>query len=434
MIELNERQYADMRRSRCTRRKEVVALASPALLSITKNLLHRLGGSELAVLMCLLSLTVASGRIARDISIREFSDGMLDDEGNTVVCGTGLSENSIRTAIKSLTADGLLYVYKEVRQGVKDSAARLYEINFNRLDQGLAVRLKVYSLQKDAKDPLKNCGTPFKNCRGVHISNYVTHVPTEIATSSYILPGSEVARETQRESPVPYVGKKPTTVTSAPRSDAARQVISAVVGSAREKVESRAAGAAARKPGDITRAEMQALFDSVSQGIDLPYRLMVTVREYGYLKKRLVLQAPADFRDMVRFSLTYWGMLSVQNRKAVNSEVSKGAKKKYLPEAPHFQTFAYWYPYFFRVYQNHLAGQTVVEMEKKQSSQASAQVASLERKLVEAERANAVLKKRVTAARQAPEAPHAAPRRILPAKVTDEDLMRPTEFPEWDKA
>lgn len=352
MQSLNEIDFKNVILQKCICRQEVVALASPALLAITRNLLPRLSGSELALLMCLLSLTVATGRIARDVSVRELARGMQEDGKTTVFCGTGLSENSVRSAVRSLDEKGLIYVYKEARRDGSDCAARVYEINFGQLDLILAVRLRTLWAPKRVSDP-------FKNCRGIHIGNYVTSRSETEATSSFSSVAASGSESNVEKATMPYVGKK-----SAPASIAApaASVVAAIQQRSKDKLSQRVAAATSAAPAQITREQMQALFDSAVAQCSIPYRLMVTVREYGFLRKRLEQNPPQDFADLVRYALTYWGVLAQQNRRAAAKADGSVRLAKALPEAPHFKTFAYWYPYFLRAYQNHLAGRNVETM------------------------------------------------------------------------
>lgn len=411
MMDLNEVAFKNLIFSRCTRRKEVVALASPALLAVTRTLLPTLGGSELAVLMCLLSLTVASGRVARDVSVREFCDGMLDDEKNVIVCGTGLSENSVRTAVKSLDEKGLISVYREVRRDGKDCSARIYEINFNRLDMILAVRLKALWTPNTRTDP-------FKLCRGVHISNYVTGMPLIEATSSFSPVAVAGSGSNDVESPVGYVGKKVQTA-SAPPAASAASAIAAVQQRSRAKT-SQHAEAARASPTSMNRDQMQALFDTIGTRCAIPYRLMVTAKEFGFLRKRLAANPPEDLEAMLQFSLTYWGVLAQQNRKAATKSDDKAKVVKALPEAPHFQTFAYWYPYFFRAYQNHLAGRNSETM----TNEDDRRVRQLEKELQDSRRVIVSMKRRM-----APPTPEQPARPLI--KPRPRAVYEAKELPEW---
>lgn len=409
MRDLTEVEFKNLVFTRCTRRKEVVALASPALLAVTRTLLPVLGGSELAVLMCLLSLTVASGRVARDVSVREFCEGMHDDEKNIIVCGTGLSENSVRTAIKSLDEKGLVSVYREVRRDGKDCAARIYEINFTRLDMILAVRLRALWTPNTRTDP-------FKLCRGVHISNYVTGMPLIEATSSFI-PVAVGSGNNVKGKEMAYVGKKVQPAT-APKVESAAGVIAAVQQRSRAKVAVRAEAAIA-SPTATSREQMQALFDVVGQRCAVPYRLMVTAKEFGFLRKRIAQNPPQDLEALLQYSLTYWGVLAQQNRKAARKSDDKAKVVKALPEAPHFQTFAYWYPYFFRAYQNHLAGRNAETMPDADDRR----VRQLEKELQDSRSVIVSMRRRMQPSTQAAPTPQVR-RRPAPVNVAD-------ELPEW---
>lgn len=407
MRSLNEIDFKNVILQKCVCRQEVVALASPALLAITRNLLPSLSGSELALLMCLLSLTVATGRIARDVSVRELAQGMQEDGKTTVFCGTGLSENSIRNATRSLDEKGLIYVYKEERRDGNDCAARVYEINFAKLDMVLAVRLRTFWAPKVSSDP-------FKICRGVHISNYVTSSSLTEATSSFLPVAAGGSGSNVGKTAMAYVGKKATQVPQVGTATAAASVIASVQERSRVKVVARARIATA-SPGSTTREQMQALFDVVAARCAIPYRLMVTAKEFGFLRKRIAQNPPQDFEALLQYSLTYWGILAQQNRKAATKSDDRRKVNKSLPEAPHFQTFAYWYPYFFRAYQNHLAGRNAETMPDEDDRR----VRQLEKELQDSRRVIVSMRRRMQ-----PQAPEAPRQPVAAARDTD-------ELPEW---
>ncbi len=429
--ELSEHEYAATRMLRCVKRKEVEALTTPALLLIVHQRMALLSPPEVAVLLFLLAETLASGRVAREASIREISSGIKEDTGVSRG-GTGLSENGIRSALRSLTSSGLVTVFREVKANGVDNSARLYEIDFNGLSPLLAQQLRSVVAEKHDTPTARDAVPPFTPCRALHISNSVTH-SQQRATSSSTRVASSVGHATQPEiEEMAYVGKRPGTPSLRSQSTPteAEMNIAAVVSKGRAKVQARVAATTGVAPHTIDRAGMQAVFDSASQGIGLPYRLMVTTKEFGFLRKRLKENPPQDIKDMVRYSLTYWGILSQQNRKAFTNSAGKSVIGRALPEAPHFSTFTYWYPYFFKAYQNHLAGKVIESKEGTADTVHKARADALQRQLIAAERANVVLRRRSPAPVE-PMRPTTTKPRLLPAKVSDADLLAPVSFPEW---
>lgn len=425
ITELSEREYAQLGMSRCMVRREVHEFLTPAFLSLTHRWMSSMSGSETTVMCFVLAVTLASGRVAREMSIREIANGIRDDDKTEAQGGTGLSENSIRSALKSLAERGFLTIFKEQKSNGNDNAARIYEIDFNRLDPALGAKMGHHT-------PSTPEGAPFKNCRAQYISNYVTVREEERDTSISIRSDSEVVAAAQPVGEVmAFVGKK--TPKPAPQFSSAAEAISSVQGRSRAKVQARATAATAVAPKEISKDQMQALFDAASAGVALPYRIMVTVKEHGFLRKRLAENPPANFRDMVRWSLTYWGVLAQQNRKAVTSDRTRVLRGKSLPEAPHFSTFVYWYPYFMKAYQNHLAGQVIEQREQEQKDEATVRLMDLRRKLDERERDVAILRRRATQGRELA-AP--APQPVMHRRVQSrrEDDLSPIDLPDWKPA
>lgn len=214
-----------------------------------------------------------------------------------------------------------------------------------------------------------------------------------------------------------YVGKK-VLPTAAPKVASAAGVIAAVQQRNRAKVAVRVEAAIA-SPTAMNREQMQALFDVVGKRCGVPYRLMVTIKEFGFLRKRIAQNPPQDLEALLQYSLTYWGVLAQQNRKAARKSDDKAKVTKALPEAPHFQTFAYWYPYFFRAYQNHLAGRNAETMPNEDDRR----VRQLEKELQDSRSVIVSMRRRMQAPTPATPAPQVR-RRPAPVNVAD-------ELPEW---
>jgi hypothetical protein len=385
-------------------------------MAITKGMLSSLSGSELSMLMCLLSLTICRSRVAVMASLAELSEGLKDD-GDVIICGTGLSRSTLKTVIGKLAREDLIHVYREENRGGHENSPRIFEINFTKLDRVVAIKMRSFW----ATPPGQNLTPPSYK----YISDY-RHSDSSTEVASYYS-SPAVAVETQQGDTDVYVGKKATPVFASRPAGTAAAVAAAVIDKSRAKVSARAATATKTLPGGINRDGMQALFDKLYKQCGVQHRLMVTVKEFGYLRKSMQKNAPDDLEAMLRFSLTYWPMLSQQNSRAVSKDGDKLVKSKSLPPAPHFHTFAYWYPYFLRAYQNHLAGRNSETMK----DEGDRKLAQLNSELERTRGQVTMLRRQNTALRATPPAP-ALKSISKPAVVRRRPSSVDSELPAWE--
>lgn len=424
---LDEREFVALTLQRCRHRKEVVALSAHALMATTSTLLHRLTGAELRLLIAVLSLTIGSGRVARAISINELCDGFKENDGSVVMGGTGLSVNTVRSAVRTLLQAGVLNVYREQRQDGSEVSPRIYEINFKALDPVFESELTAICVETVAT-PYQKLGVPpsqkLTPPSYIHMSD-CRHSKSSTEVASYFS-SPAVAVETQQGETDVYVGKKASPVFASRPAGNAAAVAQAAIDKNRAKVSARATTASQALPGGLTRDGMQALFDKLYPQCGVQHRLMVTVKEFGFLRKTMKANPPGDLEAMLRFSLTYWPMLSQQNSRAVSKDGDKLVKKKSLPPAPHFSTFTYWYPYFLRAFQNHLAGRNSDTM-KDEGDRKLAQVNS------ELERTRGMVTMLRRQNQQLKAAP-AAPLQSIskPAVVRRRPVVSDSELPAWE--
>lgn len=427
LVDVTDLEYLTVRRSKSHKDSRVIGLGAPVARALASRVLSLVSGSEAKVLMYLLGVTICRGQRAREVSIRELEHGIKDEDGGALDHGTGLAKNTLRTSLKSLCESGTINIYRKPEQDGAEIVARIYEIDFTRL---LSVAEITTVLGENAmSEGSKTVVPPTKNCPPLH-----TSMKSKRDTSISILPASCLVRKSNAEQvgSMAFIGKQKKPVPVAPVYGSATEALQAVQGRARAVQATRVANAATIAPSSISRVDMQAVFDRHSTALSLGYRLMVTQREHGFLRKRLAENPPQDFSDFVRWSLTYWGTLSSQNRTATRKDLQVKVVRKSLPPAPHFNTFCYWYPYFLKSYQNFLTGrENVKDGELEDETEKDRVIKSLTRRVVEAERNTSVLRRRMGSARDEQPATPAAPK-PRPRTRVDADLLAPVEFQDWD--
>lgn len=416
-------EYVQLRRDKCRKEESVDLVAVSTLRTVVFTHLPSLKGSEVAVLFYLLGATVLRSQAAREIAIQEFCKGLQSIDGTRLDSGTGLSKPTVLSSLRSLCDRNFIHMYRLEERNGWEVSPRIYEINFKLLGAG----------------GVKNFDPPLKNFTPLHTSNVVTTCSGNRDTSISFLPGSSLARENQVQgvSGMAFVGKKKE---AKPRPQlgysSAAEAISTITAKHAKTREQRVASATSKAPSLLTKDEMQALFDKQGAGAGLTYRLMVTQREHGFLKKRLASNPPADFADFVRWCLTYWATIAKQNHVATRKDKDRLVIGKSMPESPHFNTFTYWYPYLFRAYQNSKAATDWKPEMEKGTAESSTRIKELERRVLVAEQGAAALRKKIATAPVAPVVP-AGPLRFLKRRIPgvtkpQDDLHSPVEFKDWD--
>lgn len=133
--------------------------------------------------------------------------------------------------------------------------------------------------------------------------------------------------------------------------------IASVKGRSQAANATKVASAAQKAPNRLTQAEAQAILDRARAAAQTPERLILTVKEFGVLRKRLTdYDVPvAQLEDITRHTLTFWATYSQQNAKAARRSPGQDP----LPAAPSASAFVYRFPYFLKAYRNYKAGLTV---------------------------------------------------------------------------
>lgn len=430
LIDITDKEYLTVRTNKSRRDEKVVDLTTAIVKAFGKRVLGKLSGGEVAAFLYLLTISICRGQLAREVTLKEFESGIRDDEDSDADIGTGKSRPTVRASLRSLCDSNLINIYRKPEHDGAENTSRIYEINFTAMLNGGEIERILRG--KSAFLVARNLQVPENNFTPLHTSNIVTFMENNGDTSISFLAGSSLPDESHAKGvvAVPFVGKKKTTAPAPLGYASGAEAIAAVQARHRATQATRVAATASAAPSEIPRQDMQALFDKHSTALTIGYRLMVTQREYGFLKKRLKENPPKDFSDMVRWSLTYWGTLAAQQRVSVRKDLGRKVVRKSLPEAPHFSTFVYWYPYFLKSYQNHLSGQTLVEHAMAVADDKSERtIRALQARVQMAEKGTQILRRRL-ASRESPVATRPLP---LPSQIPrKEDDLGPDEFPEWN--
>ena len=215
-------------------------------------------------------------------------------------------------------------------------------------------------------------------------------------------------------------------------SAAPREIVASIQRRARDVQGARVAAASTVSPWMLSKEQMQALFDKGMQTYfpSLP-RVIVTGKEFGFLRKRLRETQPKDFAEFVDWVLRYWTDTASKHRRAlmkgiVNGDTSKFDKEP-MPQSPNFATLVYRLPYFLKVHSSYLAERMTRDSEEKTDRR----VARLERELAQERNTNRILTQRRTPTRGTQEQ-HKQPEEQMPRIQSNQPIdLGPEELPKW---
>ena len=215
-------------------------------------------------------------------------------------------------------------------------------------------------------------------------------------------------------------------------SAAPRDIVASIQRRSRDVQGARVAAASTVAPWMMSKEQMQALFDKGMQTYfpKLP-RVIVTGKEFGFLRKRLRETQPKDFAEFVDWALRYWTDTASKHRRAIMKGVVNGDSSKFdkepMPQSPDFATLVYRLPYFLKVHSSYLAERMTRDTEDK----ADRRVARLERELAQERNTNRILSQRRTQAR-GPEPRHQGTEEQQPRLTSQDQIdLGPEELPKW---
>lgn len=393
-------------------RSEMVA---PLFRSLFIHWSSRLHPLQTSILGYVVASTFVMGKQAQRITIAEFAQG----------CAMGV--NTARRHIHALIADGFLHVYRTAGEAGGEKEARMFEVDCNfmlRVDEDY-VRMTLKHPQKGVP-PLPERESPLPQRETPTYINYIDSSSIHSRDKSL-----HSARSSQNgsgmESPMLATPKKPRAEIARPTSMA--DVLATVQGKAATAQIARATSAGVKAPHHVDKLEMQALLDKAMKTYaPTATRMMVTAKEFGFLRKRLKEAPPNDLPVFINWVVSYWPTIAHQNRMAKQRRTEETTHRTVsaLPMAPDFASLCYRYPYFLKAFSNHNAERTQQETEVK----SNAEVERLKRTLKDKDRDIGVLRsklaKPLTVMRRTPPA-----QRVIgePRPVRAE--LPDAELPDW---
>ena len=110
----------------------------------------------------------------------------------------------------------------------------------------------------------------------------------------------------------------------------------------------------------MKKVDLQRVVDAiVAEHYPGSPRLLLTNESFGMIRKRAIEHQVKDIKDMFRFIVGQWDSLAARYNYGIRNAQAKGqtVKAHPLPSAPDAVTLGLKFPWFMRVYSEHLAGQ-----------------------------------------------------------------------------
>jgi len=144
--------------------------ASPLIIAITIHWMAALEQPAISILVYLIGRTVAVGKGAERITVREFVEGSHDVNSlSAAFSGLPMSVNTLRKHIKALCDSDLINVYSvRAMLTASENQARMFEINFSKvLDVPvMAIGKDEFIAQIEAKIAAEKEAAPYQNLLG----------------------------------------------------------------------------------------------------------------------------------------------------------------------------------------------------------------------------------------------------------------------------
>ena len=357
--------------------------------TISQYWLSKMEPQKVMILTWVLARTLFYKKEAVRIWKDQFINGIERRDGSGMVCeGCGLTRNTVAKHLRQLVEEDFIHAYRSVRNGV-ESEARLFEINVNKLIEPIEQNGGETMLAKPkvpreprSKSPIlgstkrREGGTPSGGGHNICINNRLdksnlSPLRSEVGTRVLAIP------------------KKGRAAPSYATEERVEDVVRAVAHRHEQVRSVRASAAQNKAPWLLSKEEMQAVIDKATYAYypDEP-RMVVTNKEYGFLKKRLKESAPKSFTEFIDWVIRYWHSIAKQNRNAAMRRGLNGTEDKSTPldMSPSFSQLVYRLPYFLKAYSNFLAerrSDANDEAEAKQRKRLEARAAEAEKQAAE---------------------------------------------------
>lgn len=403
---------------------------------IAQYWLTKIEPQKLTVLMFVMGRTLQFKKEAAQIYNFQFQKGVKRKEDDGIICvGTGLSHNTVRKHLSALVEDDFINAYRLVRNGVEGDA-KLFEININKFFEPVVENGGVQVIPEPKKPRIPRSGEPVlgstKNRYGglPRIGNHNICINNGLDKSNLSPTSGE-----QSLSRLPVAKNKRVAPTRI-RLESAADVVSAVAHIHEQKRMVRASAAETKSPWLLSKDEVQAVIDRTMLAYcpDEP-RMIVTGKEYGFLKKRLKESAPKSFTEFIDWTIRYWHSVAKQNRNAAKKRGLNGMEEKSeaLAMSPNFAQLVYRLPYFMKAYSNFLAerrSDAHEEAEDKQRKRLEARTAEAEKE-AQALRNHLREKNAQKQRTPAPRITRSAVKAPVAPRNIDDALFAEDNFAEW---
>lgn len=378
-----------------------VGTALPAYSAVMRHWAGELAPAQVTVLLYLIERTLACGRAAQRIAIREMTDG-FSCETDGKFGSISLARTAIKAALAALSDLKLLKIYRTMSESGYEKESRMFEIDCK-------------NLQKELPDPGR---IPEGGGHETASPSYINYIDSEIEKKSVVASGSLLAAGSQDNTGKVVMlrtPKKPRAERT--QSESALDAVARVAAKHEANRTARVAAASAKAPRKIEKDELQALFDRVTTASEpkMP-RVVVTLKELGFFRKRLAVQAPDSLKDFIEWTLFNWHDIASRQRGAMHRR-GETDRTKELPRVADFATFVYRFPYFLKVYEGRL-----IDQDRKQDADDALrrQLAAKDQQIAELRKGIRIMRSRTT------QAPAPQPRRSTALPDLDSDL------PSWD--
>lgn len=368
---------------------------------------------ELQVLRFILGRTLSYSKKGEIISKSQFLDGIQGDTG-MVTSGCGLTENTMRKAVKSLVDTGILTAHAFQDEG-RETYSRIYEVNPETILQDVEEQESTMFDEKEPR-PLPRRGSPPSHRVGVISNISINNKPSSIEEGS--------AQPSARRA------KRAIAVDCNPRELVER--ISATA-KAKQATRSTTAGGAVPKKR-WTTVEIQAVLDTArsraqEQGFTVP-RVVVVAKALPKLHLYMLKKEVENVLDTLTWMLCNWGMVASANRaaKARQTKITQ-ATQSVMSTVPNFNDLAYRFNYLHTFYLER-------EVEKQERAKATAGLIErdrIERKLdedVRAKRREIARQRDMEIAEQRKSQEQAKPRRVVRRPIEGLDDEFPKHYTE----
>lgn len=413
---VTERQFFELLLEKGRYREDRADLAVPVIRSICMHWASRIPPTHVAILCYLVARTLSLGKAAQRISLAEFGEAL------------SMHRNSARTHTSALMDDGFLHIYKTAGIAGSEREARMFEIDCNFVlqnDPEWAEHLALLGSEK-GPTPVQELDTPVQNLYPPTYINYIDSSSSNSRDKSLLSARPSRTRSGKEDTLLPEP-KKPRTAIVRPTSIAG--VLATVQGKTATAQIARAASAAVKAAHHVDKLELQALLDKAMKTYaPTATRMVVTGKEFGFLRKRLKEAPPHNLEAFLNWVVSYWPTIAHQNRMAKQRRAEEADKRtaSALPMAPDFASLCYRYPYFLKAFANHNAERSAGEAAARETTE----VDRLKRTLKAKEQDIDVLRSELTRTKTVMRRTPTAPRIITTPRPVRADLPD-ADLPEW---